>query len=634
MTVSIQLHVAFYVTATILSVTVLMFTIVQRRTDRPQNKPFIIILGLIIANAVSATIAAYAHPRALESHTAYMLLESSMFLYFILHSAMSPMLYYYVLSVTGTLRRRSSTAIAVYALPFLATEVLAFTNPFFHTVFFYGTDMSYNRSWGMYIIYGVAALYFVLATVHLMSSWNAINSRRRMALSYFFLLAITGVIIQLIFVDIKCELFAEALALLGAMLAVESEDDRMHPDTGIYNRRALQMDINNSILMGDKVPLIFIKVLNTKIVERVTGSSNDDVLSLACAEFFKTLLPRHQIYHPNPSAFVLDCRGADLNTLEKKIHDRFEKEWDIAGASFLFKAVVIKASIPDQLQSVGDVFYVADSLIPANISKKEADVGWLLRRAEIERAIRRSVEEGHFEVYYQPTYHVDNSELHGAEALVRMNDSVAGFVSPEEFIPVAEQIGLIGDVDEFVLRDVCEFLKNGTPSSKVMECINVNLSVIECLRPEFVSRIVDIVDSYGVAHDRLNFEITESVKAEDYEALAKVASELKKNGFSLSMDDYGTGFSNMESIFALDFDIVKIDKSILWHAEKETRGAIILEHSIRMIHSLGLKVLVEGVETESHLRMVRDFGVDYLQGFYFSKPVPKAEFVRLPGLAV
>ena len=162
-----------------------------------------------------------------------------------------------------------------------------------------------------------------------------------------------------------------------------------------------------------------------------------------------------------------------------------------------------------------------------------------------------------------------------------------------------------------------------------MDCINVNLSVIQCIKPGFFEHIMEIVNEYNIEHAMLNFEITESVGAEDYQVLSCVTKKLKSQGFLLSMDDYGTGYSNMEGIFSLDFDVVKIDKSILWSAEKNSNGRIILKNSINMIHDLGCKILVEGVEKKEHIDMLKKLGVDYLQGFFFSKPVPKNKFLEI-----
>lgn len=468
--------------------------------------------------------------------------------------------------------------------------------------------------------------------IELMFSWNAINLRRRIALTYFFCLTIIGILIQLVDINIKSELFAEAIAIMGVMLAVESEEDSLDADIGVYNRRAMQMDIHNFIAMNEKMPLVFIKLINADVIERVTGSANNDIVAVAAADYFKTLVPRYHIYHPNPETFVIACSGYNedrLDELVKKIEERFEHGWKITNFSFVINVAVIKAVISEDLQSAEDVFYIADSIIPLGLITDEEYIDWLMRRADIERAIRRSVFEEKFEVYYQPTYNMEGLSLHGAEALVRMNDDTIGFVSPEEFIPIAEQIGLIGQIDDYVLCEVCLFLQSGIPYDNNMECINVNLSVFQCLQPGFLEHIVDIVDDYHIDHSLIHFEITESVEAEDYHALSVVARQLKEQGFSLSMDDYGTGYSNVEAMFELDFDIVKIDKSILWNSEKESNGRIILENSVRMIHDLGCKVLVEGVETKEQVELLKTLQVDYLQGFYFSKPVPKKQFIQM-----
>ena len=157
-------------------------------------------------------------------------------------------------------------------------------------------------------------------------------------------------------------------------------------------------------------------------------------------------MPRYHIYNPNPETFVVSCSGySDERIVDilTAIKTRFEENWIIANMPVLLNAVVIDSSLPDDISTVGDVMFISDSVIPTSINKEDVSIGWLMRRAEIERAIRRSLRENRFEVYYQPTYELDGLMLHGAEALVRMKDDFIGFVSPQEFIPVAEKIGLV-----------------------------------------------------------------------------------------------------------------------------------------------------------------------------------------------
>ncbi|MBO6229038.1 MAG: EAL domain-containing protein [Ruminiclostridium sp.] len=624
-----QFHIAFYSAALAISITVIVFTILQRRTDRPQNRWFLLMMSIVAVNALTCTGSAVTEPHIPESDIYYHIYIICQNLYFMIHTALCPVMYYWVLNVTGTSRRRKNYVKLILAAPFIITEVLTLFNPLLDIVFYYDENMKFHRNWAEYLIYGAAGFYFILAVVEIMFSWKAINNRRRVAMTYFFTIALAGVVIQFINIDIKSELFAEALAMMGAMLAVESEDDRLDVDINVYNRRAMQMDIHNFLTMHESVPLIYVKVINAHLIERMTHSANVDVPAV-CADYFKTLLPRYQIYHPNPSTFVLFCNKfteEQLDELTRKISSRFKEIWTQGEASYILDAIPIRASVPTDIATIEDALYIADSIIPSGENK--TDVKRLMHRAAVERAIRRCIREHKFEVYYQPTYYMEEYRLHGAEALVRMHDDTVGFVSPEEFIPMAEQIGVIEQIDDYVLSEVCAFLASGVPAQHVMDCINVNLSVIQCMRPGFFEHIVGIVDSYRLDHSLINFEITESVGAENYEKLAVVAHRLKMAGFSLSMDDYGTGYSNMEGIFSLNFDIIKIDKSLLWSAEKNERGFVILKNSVRMIHDLGCQVLTEGVETEAHIALLRELGVDFLQGYYFSKPVPKDEFLKV-----
>ncbi|MBE5909704.1 MAG: EAL domain-containing protein [Pseudobutyrivibrio sp.] len=626
-----QFHMAFFATALAITVFVLIFTLIQKRTDKPQNRWFLIVLFIILINSISELTTSVFETDYAKSITSYWGLIVSQNIYFLFHSALCPMLYDYVSCVTGKSRRRSLFKSFLLHIPFICTEILVLLNPFYNCVFYYDFLFKFHRNWGEYIIYWVAVFYFALSVFELLFSWKAITPRRSVALSYLFLLTMAGVVIQLLYIDLKTELFSEALALMGAMLAIENEDDRMHVDTGIYNRIALHNDVHNMLIMNEKAGLIFIKISNANIIERVTRSNNYDALAIAVTDFLKTLVPRYKIYSPSKECFVIICDSNELDKADgylSKIVERFNNLWDIYDNSFKLNASVFKAVIPEQIHSHEEIAYIADSIIPQSVISEHGEIEWITRRSEIERAIKNSINNQKFEVFYQPTFCGDGKVLHGAEALVRMHDENVGDISPEEFIPIAEQIGFVDQIDDFVLHQVCQLIQTGVLEKNNLDCINVNLSVVQCLRPGFFNHIIAIVDQYKVKHSSINFEITESVGAENYSVLSKVAHQLKGAGFSLSMDDYGTGYSNVEGIFSLDFDIVKIDKSILWNAMRAERGRVILENSINMVHGLGCKVLVEGVETDNQIHELQKYGVDYFQGYYFSEPLSKKEFLE------
>ncbi|SOB91414.1 EAL domain-containing protein [Pseudobutyrivibrio ruminis] len=625
-----QFHIAFYAAALAISISILLFTLLQKRTDKSQNRWFLCLLLIITLNSISEISTAVFEIIGNESDYNHFMLLASQNSYFILHTALCPALYNYVCSVTGKNRRREFARGMLLQVPFFITEFLAILNPVFNWVFYYDENLVFHRNNAELVIYWAAIFYFILSIFEILFAWKAVTKRKSIALIYFFFITFAGVYIQYKFIDIKFELLAEALALMGVMLAIESEDNRIDADTHIYNRLALQADLNNILTMNEKATIIFIKILNAKTLERITRSSNYDLLTTECAEFLKTLVPRYKIYHPIKETFIIICDKNDykhIDNLTNAITNRFNNVWNIAEASIKLNAIVLKADTSNELCSVDDIMYISDSIIPSTIAAENI-MDWILRRSEIEQAIKRNIINDNLEVYYQPTVYLDDYRIHGAEALLRMQDNTIGYISPEEFIPIAEQIGLVEHMDDFVLREVCRFIKYDIEPKDNIDCINVNLSVIQCLSPGFFEHIKGIVDEYGIDHSMINFEITETVGAEDYDVLSIVAHNLKAAGFSISMDDYGTGYSNMEGIFSLDFDVIKIDKTILWNAENDKRGKVILENTVKMIHDLDCKVLIEGVESEKHLNMLKKLNVDYLQGFYFAKPMPKSQFIE------
>ena len=618
--------------------TIMAYSLIQTRLDKTQNKIYLLTVGIVFLNAAAEIVTVPAKRMLGVSENAYSILLLSHSFYYLLHTLLCPMFGYYVICVTGKLTKYTKKMYVVCALPYLVCELFVLTNPALHLVFYYDENMEYCRGPASTVIYAVAGVYFIHAAANIFVSWNGITKQRRASLIYFFVLITAGIIVQLIFVDIKCELFAEAVALFGVMLTIENEDSRLDADTGIYNRNAVKMDIDSYVTSKQEFYVLCIKITNSEIIQRVTGSANTDTYIKMIGEYLKTLAPRYNIYHVNPMTYAILYMGSKMSDAEGdayRILERFESPWKLNDSEVVLKITAVLADMPGTISGKGQLLYIADNPPPPsqvnNILKGE-DLNYFIRRIRVERAVTRGLEEHNFEVFYQPTYYIDDLSLHGAEALLRLHDPELGNVFPDEFISAAERMGLIDDLDDYVLAEVCRFIKTGFPSEMGLDSINVNLSVLQCMRPGFVERILKIVEGIGADKSMINFEITESVSASDYHPLIAVVKSLKDSGFMFSMDDYGTGFSNMQSIFSIDFDIVKIDKSILWAAEKSEMGMIILENSVRMINQMGRRILVEGVETSDQIELLRSLGrsrIDYLQGFYFSKPVPKSEFVEL-----
>ncbi len=626
-------HIALYLAGLCVSTTCLVNTLIVGHTYKPQNKIYLAMQIIVILNILSEFLVSWTYLRP-ETSTMILWRHFGDYTYLLLHASLCPLFQIYVSHVTGIWPRLRREYRILALAPFLFMEILILLNPLLHQVYTYGADGTFQRGWGEYMIYIIAVASMALALITLLRSWNGLNFRRKASIFYFLVVAGVGMLVQLLWYDIRSELFAEALALMGLMLSIEQEYDTMDMDTGFRNRKGLALDMQQHLENHMEFSVICIKITNAGLIQKVTGSSNQDILASILFEYFCSIAPRYNIYQVAKDTFVflITEPREKASELASRIHNRFEQPWLCRKAAIFLNTQVLVGAVPDDLHTVREMFYMADCEVPSEFRTRSIlsgrDLDYLFQRREIEESISRGLREHSFVVYYQPTYCIDGKNIHGAEALCRLKDEKYGLLMPDDFIPIAEQMGVIDEIDDFVLREVCQFIADGMPSAIGLESINVNLSVVQCMQPAFASHIISILEEYRINQSMITFEITESIASDDYEKLSSVIKRLKDYGFRFAMDDFGTGYSNMNAIFSLDFDTIKIDKSILWGAQKTALGASILRNCVRMIKEMGRKVLVEGVETEDQIRLLGELGVDYLQGFYFSKPVPKEELLK------
>ena len=209
-----------------------------------------------------------------------------------------------------------------------------------------------------------------------------------------------------------------------------------------------------------------------------------------------------------------------------------------------------------------------------------------------------------------------------------MKDEKGNFISPEDFIPVAEKNGCIYRIGEFVFDSVCRTMKKIQPEYYGIEKIDVNLSVMQCMQRNMAESLLSIAQSYKVDLKHINFEITETAAADYPEVLKQNMLKFDEAGIELSLDDYGSGYANMNYMLSLPFKMIKIDKGIVWAAFSSARVMMALRATITMIKSLGMTVLAEGVETEEQKTWLEENGCDFLQGYYFSRPIPQEEYIQ------
>ncbi len=240
--------------------------------------------------------------------------------------------------------------------------------------------------------------------------------------------------------------------------------------------------------------------------------------------------------------------------------------------------------------------------------------------------IERALANHGFHVYYQPIYSIEKKRFVSAEALLRLIDEKEGFISPEIFIPAAEKSGAIHKIGDYVLTEVFQFIASSEYKKLGLEYIEINLSVSQCMHHGLADSILESMSRYGVSSNQVNLEITESAASYDQSVMSENLERLSAAGLTFSLDDYGTGYSNMYRIAALPLKIVKLDKTFV--NNQNSKMWTILQNTVRMIKDLNMEIVVEGIETEEMVKKFSDLKCDFIQGYFFSKPIPQREFVE------
>jgi len=240
--------------------------------------------------------------------------------------------------------------------------------------------------------------------------------------------------------------------------------------------------------------------------------------------------------------------------------------------------------------------------------------------------LNRAITEKKFEMYYQPIYSVREKRFVSAEALIRLHDEEFGFVSPAVFIPAAERRGLMVAIGDFVLDSVFRFISETDFRGLGLSYVELNLSVAQCVQGDLADKILALGKKYHVNPARVNLEITETTYENIGETTDTNIRILSENGYSFSLDDYGTGYSNMQRISKLPLKIIKIDKTLVDDMENRS-GMSVLRNTVSMMKDIRKEIVCEGVETAEQLDVLTGLGVDFIQGYYFSKPLPADSFV-------
>lgn len=409
--------------------------------------------------------------------------------------------------------------------------------------------------------------------------------------------------------------------------------------TGLPNRAlfimSLEEELKKARLQKNSGGVLFLDLDNFKNINDTLGHDYGDRLLEATAERLKSVINgRNLISRFGGDEFILlipDTEGEEyIIKVTDKLMNIFREPLYIYDKRIYITGSIGMAVYPKDGESVSVLLKNADTaMYKAKATgknkyaffDKEMQDG-LERKTKIELLLRNALENNQFQIYYQPQYDMETKRISGFEALLRLQNEKGEFISPLEFIPIAEESGLIHEIGEWCLRNSC--LKNKEWKDKGYEynCISVNISSLQFQQDNFVEGIKRILEDTGLKPEFLEIEITETVLMKYLQVNVKKLEELRDMGVKVALDDFGTGYSSLNYLRRMPINTLKIDKSFIDGICLSPKEEAIAEGIIQMAHKMGLEVVAEGVEDNRQLQVLIEKKCDKVQGYLFSKPLP------------
>ena len=408
--------------------------------------------------------------------------------------------------------------------------------------------------------------------------------------------------------------------------------------TGIYNKQAFYAKTKEMLLDNpDKnFDLLRINIERFKVLNDLFGESTGDKLLRYIGKFLKEInLPlcvSGRLYADN---FVV-CYEAGKGDSRRMINT--------------LQMVADSFAINNRTILSFGLYRIDDKTLPVSVMCDRANMAlWkakgnfknpyceydekmrqqVLKEQKIINAMEMAIQNKEFTLYLQPKYDIEKGTIIGAEALVRWISLENGFISPGDFIPVFENNGFVYEVDKFIWEESCRYLRKWLDEGREVHPISVNVSRIDLYDPKLVQHLVDLREKYQLPSQYLELEITESAYTEDPEQIITITRQLREAGFVILMDDFGTGYSSLNMLKDIQIDVLKLDMGFLKSSDYSAKGGNILTAILKMAESLKMQTIAEGVETKEQVEFLKSIGCKYVQGFYYSKPLPVGEFEKL-----
>ncbi len=555
-------------------------------------------------------------------------------LYFICFFARAIVMHRFNVGVLGVNRHTSETVKNLIRGPFYIGVLLSLLSPFFG--FIYSIDDKGYHSGPLYNWLYFCGFYFIAFSIYIMFKYmhRLVRRRERYSLIIYNLLIPAGLLFRLFMPRYLLMDMFVLMAIIVVYLSCENPEFYLDLRSVVFNSRALREYLEEHLGHFEHICLCVV-VHKYYEMRDIYGVPQADSGLNMIGRYLKQTFPKCYIFYFRKGRFViLGDRDTDIKEMSRLISDRFKLPWKSTEAELYWDVGFAEMELSNDIESADVIintmtkaFATADDIdgsTPVEITNR--DLVLTEREMLVKRCLEASIENDSIELYLQPLIDSHTGRIVGAEALARIRDDKGKIIPPSEFISIAENSGRINELGEQIFEKTCRFISSTDLDLLGVEWINVNLSPIQFMRRDLAERYSGLIDQYGIDPDKIHLEITEEALVDDV-FLKKQIQKMESKGFKFVLDDYGTGYSNLSRLKKCPFINIKLDMSLVKDYCREPDD--ILPTMIQAFKHMGFGITSEGVENNDMAGMMKKIGCDYLQGYFYSEPVPSENFVKL-----
>ena len=529
----------------------------------------------------------------------------------------------FVYAATGLFPRDRAWARAAtlfYHVIFAAGEVLMLVLPIEYTasgrvVYSYGPSTS--------VAYILSAIYILSTILTTFFYRKQMPGRRFVAMLLWQGIWLLAAAVQFIEPQLLLVGFASAFGMVILYIQLENPSEFVDGPTGLFNTNALSAYAQDRYKFGKSFSLFTAKI---HYLTNYVDYNMEQAAVMRTARALVSLGPEPAFRIDDDTFCVVYDNRERMRENAANIKKQKDGVTDLpAKGTYLLIPDSMIMSGPDEFFRVMHTYLESEEEITVADEK-------LVRKLRDQNSIKELIDEAiradRVEVFYQPFYNVRESCFDAAEALVRIRTEDGAIVPPGEFIPIAEETGQIIPLGMRVFEKVCGFLASGEAVSLGLKQVEVNVSAAQFDYDNPTKFVLQLIEQYGIAPGLINLEITETAAAQNREIMLKNMNTLIAEGISFSLDDFGTGRSNIDYFINMPVKNIKFDYTFTQGFFENDKTNYVLSGMVDILHKLNMNVVAEGIETEEQMRVMKDMKVEYIQGFYYSRPIPETEFIE------